>query len=433
MASPLPRIISRRTALAGFAAAAVCGTAVAGPDAPDSSKADAGAGPIFSQSGPNAEFYGIAEGFPVADPLLFYQPGVALEPKYRVGAFSHGDQLFPTRRIARAGTPWMFKRAQPDIRYSYRGKPSSVSEYLSRNPVTGLLIAKDDQILFESYQYARTDRDRFFSGSMVKTITGILVGIAISEGAIRSVDDATETYVPGFRGTEYGKTPIRDLLHMSSGVEFGEAEDGGRDLDRLWIDMVRGSGKGTVNSLAQFNRRVAPPGTRFFYASIEPDVLGVVLRYATNTTASDYLHQKVWEPMGAEADAAWMIDADGFEVAHTHFNAVLRDYARLGRLFSHDGAWDGKQIAPAQWMIDATTTRASDAYLAPGRAGPGSFGYGYLVWLLPGSRRQFAFISDFGQRIFVDPSSKLVMVQTALETTQQEVMHLWSALVEQFG
>jgi CubicO group peptidase (beta-lactamase class C family) len=220
---------------------------------------------------------------------------------------------------------------------------------------------------------------------------------------------------------------------MSSGVEFGEGEDGGRDLDRLWIDMVRGSGKGTLKSIAQFNRRIAPPGTRFFYASIEPDVLGVVLRYATNRTASDYLHQKVWEPIGAEADAAWMIDAEGFEVAHTHFNAVLRDYARLGRLFAHDGAWDGKQIVPAQWMIDATTSRASNTYLAPGRADPGSFGYGYLVWLLPGTRRQFAFISDYGQRIFVDPSSKLVMVQTALETTQKEVMHLWSALVEQFG
>jgi CubicO group peptidase (beta-lactamase class C family) len=96
---------------------------------------------------------------------------------------------------------------------------------------------------------------------------------------------------------------------------------------------------------------------------------------------------------------------------HTHFNAVLRDYARLGRLFAHDGAWEGKQIIPAQWMIEATTVRASDTYLAPARAGPGSLGYGYLVWLLPGTRRRFAFISDYGQRIFVDPGSKLVMVR----------------------
>ena len=111
--------------------------------------------------------------------------------------------------------------------------------------------------------------------------------------------------------------------------------------------------------------RIAPPGTRFYYASIEPDVLGVVLHQAVNKSASDYLQEKVWQPIGAEADAAWLVDAEGFEVAHHAFNAVLRDYARLGRLFAHDGAWDGKQIIPAQWMIDATTVRPSDAYLAP--------------------------------------------------------------------
>src|SRR5882762_6367862 len=106
----------------------------------------------------------------------------------------------------------------------------------------------------------------------------MLIGIAISDGAIKSVDDTSETYVPGFKGTEYGRTPIRDLLHMSSGVEFGEDQDNGRDLDRLWIDMVLGFGsnKGTLGSLTQFNRRIAAPGTRFFYASIEADVLGMV-------------------------------------------------------------------------------------------------------------------------------------------------------------
>jgi CubicO group peptidase (beta-lactamase class C family) len=432
MSSRLPYIISRRSALAGLAVAAACRSAMAGPVAGDATVENA-AGPVFSASGPDALHYGAAEGFPIADPLLAHQPGAPLEPKYRVGAFSHGDEIFPTRRVARAATPWNFKRSPQEIRYSYRGQESSVADYLSRNPVTGLLIASDDRILFEHYQYGRTDRDRLFSGSMAKTITGMLIGLAIAAGAIRSVDDTAETYVPGFRGTEYGRTPIRDLLHMSSGVAFGEAEDGGRDLDRLWIDMIRGSGNGTVNSIVQFNRRIAAPGTRYFYASIEPDVLGVVLHHATNSTASDYLQQKVWAAIGAEADAAWMIDAEGFEVAHTHFNAVLRDYARLGRLFAHDGAWEGQQIIPAEWMIEATTTRPSDAFLAPGRNGPGSFGYGYLIWLLPGSRRQFAFVSDYGQRILVDPGSKLVMVQTAVETAQPEVMHLWSALVEQFG
>ena len=320
----------------------------------------------------------------------------------------------------------MFKRSKADIRYS-------VGEYLSRNPVTGLLIAKDDQILFEHYQYGRTDRDRFASQSMAKSITAMLVGIALGQGAIKSVDDLAETYVPGFNGSEYGRTPIRDLLHMSSGVEFGETKDGQRDLNRLWIDMVLGLGptKGTINSIVQFNRRIAPPGTKYFYASIEADVLGVVLHYAVNQSASEYLQAKLWEPIGAEADATWVVDAQGFEVAHGFFNAVLRDYARLGRLLAHDGVWEGRQIIPAQYMIDATTTRPSDAYLAPGKALP-AFGHGYLLWLLPGARRQFALLGANGQSICIDPSSKLILVQTAVENNY-EVWRLWSALVEQFG
>jgi CubicO group peptidase (beta-lactamase class C family) len=383
-------------------------------------------GPGFSPSGPNAKVYGGDEGFPVADRALKVQPGEPHDVKYRVGAYTHFYEIYPTHRIKRAANPWIFKRSKADIRYS-------VGEYLSRNPVTGLLIAKDEQILFEHYQYGRTDRDRFASQSMAKSITAMLVGIALGQGAIKSVDDLAETYVPGFNGSEYGRTPIRDLLHMSSGVEFGETKDSQRDLNRLWIDMVLGLGptKGTINSIVQFNRRIAPPGTQYSYASIEADAVGVVLHYALNQSLSDYLQENLWERIGAEADAAWVIDAQGFEVAHCCFNAVLRDYARLGRLLAHHGRWDGKQIIPTKYLIDATTIRPSDTYLAPGRA-DSMFGYGYFIWLLPGARRQFALLGANGQHICVDPASKLIMVQTAVEHTA-EVWRLWSALVEQFG
>jgi CubicO group peptidase (beta-lactamase class C family) len=426
------RLVSRRAALAGLGAVA-CGSALAGSMVRGLADEN-NIGPAFSPSGPDAELYGAAEGFPIPDPALARRQGNPYEPRYRVGAFSHFDEIYPTRRIKRAGTPWMFKRSPADIRYAYRGKQSSLAEYLSRRPVTGLLIARDDQILFEHYQYGRADHDRLISQSMVKSIMGMLIGIAISEGAIKSVDDTPDSYVPGFKDTEYGRTPIRALLHMSSGVDFGEERDDGRDLNRLWGDMIAGSrisNKGTINSITQFNRRIAPPGTRYYYASIEPDVLGVVLHYAINKPASEYLQEKVWQPIGAEADATWLLDAEGVEVAHFGFNAVLRDYARLGRLLAHDGAWEGRQIIPAQWMIDATTVRASDAYLAPGKAMP-TLGYGYLLWLLPGVRRQFALAGDNGQRICVDPASKLVMVQTAVDDSS-EVWRLWATLVEQFG
>jgi hypothetical protein len=161
-------------------------------------------GQFFSTTGPNAELYGAADGYPV--------PDVSLVRRQGVGAFSHLDALYPTRQINRAMKPWMFKCSLDEIRYRFRRAEYSLSDYMSRKPITGLLVCKDNQILFESYQYGRRDYDRLVSQSMVKSIMGILIGIAISEGAIKSVDDKAEAYVPGLKGTEYGATPIRDLL-----------------------------------------------------------------------------------------------------------------------------------------------------------------------------------------------------------------------------
>jgi CubicO group peptidase (beta-lactamase class C family) len=157
----------------------------------------------------------------------------------------------------------------------------------------------------------------------------------------------------------------------------------------------------------------------------------MVLRAATGKSLSDYLQEKIWQPIGAEADARWMLDAEGFELAHFGFNAVLRDYARLARLLAHDGAWGGRQIIPAQWIVDATTVRPSDGYLAPGKADR-DFGYGYLLWLLPWGQRQFAMFGDFGQRVCIDPASKIVMVHTGLEQTP-ELWKLWLASLKRFS
>ena len=421
--------LTRRSMLAGLSASVLAKAA----HAASGQVANAEASPGFSLTGPDAARYGEADGYPAAVPWRLYQPGDPPD-RYRVGAYSRFDTIHPTSWIARSASTSTFRRTPMDLRYAIRGVSSTLDDYLARNPVTGLLIAQDDRILFEQYQYGRADADRFNSGSMAKSITGLMVGIAIGEGAIRSVDDPAEAYVPGFAGTEYGKTPIRDLLHMASGVYFGEQADGERDLNHLWNDMVIGgflTRKGTVGSVVQFNRRVAPPGTRFYYASIEAEVLGLVLRYAVGRSASDYLREKIWEQIGAEADARWLIDAEGIEYAISFFNATLRDYARLGRLLANDGSWDGRTIVPRSWMLDATTVRPIDGFLAPGRA-THRMGYGYLLWLFPGPRRQFAFLGDPGQRILVDPDSKLILVQTAVGRTD-EMWDLWSSLSAQFG
>jgi hypothetical protein len=170
--------------------------------------------PIYSETGPDAYLYGAAEGYPVPDASLARRQGNPWEPKYRVGAFSHLDALYPTRQINRAAKSWMFKCSPGEIRYRFRAAEYSLSDYMARHPITGLLVCKNDRILFESYQCGRTDRDRLVSQSMVKSITGILIGIAISEGAIKSVHDKAEAYVPGLKGTEWSNPNSGSSAHV---------------------------------------------------------------------------------------------------------------------------------------------------------------------------------------------------------------------------
>jgi CubicO group peptidase (beta-lactamase class C family) len=397
--------------------------------------ADNGAvvGPVFSDTGPDAALYGSAEGFPPGD------RATAGQPAHLVATYSRYDDLFPSRLVRRAATPWHFKRgAEPAITYKFRSDRLSIADYLGRNPATGLLIAKDDTILYEHYQYARTDKDRFLSQSMAKTVTAMLIGIAVSEGKIRSIDDPVSTYVPGLAATEYGKTSIRDLLHMASGVAFSENYDGNDDISRLARDLFLEQGKDPIAAVSQFNTRTAPPATIWHYASVETEVLGLVLRAAVGEPVADYLHARIWDAIGTEADASWSVDGTGQETTFCCLNATLRDYARLGRLLAHDGAWEGRQVIPRQWVLDATTVKPTDAYLAPKTATP-YFGYGYQTWILPGEQRRFALLGIRGQIILVDPASKLVMVHTAVRQkpsdpgSYAEPLALWFGVVEQFG
>ena len=390
-------------------------------------------GAVFSDTGPDAAAYGAAAGFPVGT------RATASQLENLVGTYSHFDEMFSSRPIRRATTPWLFKRvAEPAISYNFRADRLSIEDYLGRNPTTGLLIAKDDTILYEHYQYARTDRDRFLSQSMAKTITAMLIGIAVSENKIRSIDDLVSVYVPGLANTEYGKTPIRDLLHMSSGVAFTENYDGKDDVAQLSRDLFGVPGKDPVASVAQFNTRIAPPGTKWHYASVETEILGLVLRAATGVPVADYLGDKIWGAIGTEADASWTIDGTGQETTFCCFNATLRDYARLGRLLAHDGAWEGRQLIPRQWLLDATTVNPGNAYLAPRAATP-YFGYGYQVWILPGEQRSFALLGIRGQMILVDPASKLVMVHAAVRkqpvdrASSADLIALWLGVVAQLG
>jgi CubicO group peptidase (beta-lactamase class C family) len=387
------------------------------------------AGPRFSTTGPDAEAYGASQGYRFA--------AIPRQPFF-VGSFSQGDALLESRKIPRAASASRLARAplEPVVRYEHDGQTRSLDDYLARQPVTGLLIARGDTILVERYQYARTDRHRFTSFSIAKTVTAMLLGIALAEGRLRSVDDPAAAYVPALAGTEYGATPLRHLLQMSSGVRFLENYSGSDDAERLGIDTVLQQGPGGVDSVKPYNVRVRPPGSRFAYASVETQVLGLVLREATGRPVADYLHEKIWAPMGAEADASWFIDRAGQEATYCCLNAVLRDYARLALLLARDGRQGTRQLIPRDWILTATTVRPDDWHLKP-YAATSYYGYGYQTWILPGPRRMFALLGLRGQAIFVDPASQLVMVHTAVMLEPADLLlearALWQGVVATLG
>ena len=375
--------------------------------------------PRFSSGGPDAEKYGANEGYPVK--------AISRLPFF-VGAFSHYDQLLDGRTIRRAASPSRLLRApsEPALRYEYQTETRSLDDYLARNPATGLLIARGDTILVERYQYARTDRHRFTSFSMAKTVTAMLVGIALAENLIRSVDDPAGNYLPALADTEYGRTSIRHLLQMSSGVRFRENYSGQDDVARLFAATVLQDGPGGVEAVKPYNERVRWSGALFSYASVETQVLGLVLRSAVGRPVAEYFRDRIWEPIGAEADATWIVDASGQEAT----------YCWLGLLLAHDGRLGDRQIIPATWVRAATTIAANDWHLK-GVWQRTNFGYGYQTWIFAGERRMFALIGVHGQAIYVDPSSRLVMVHTAVreraDDPNEETIALWLRVVDALG
>jgi CubicO group peptidase (beta-lactamase class C family) len=394
------------------------------------------AGPHFRADGPEAERLGRAEGYPHCSGLTYLR-----EQRCRVGALSRFDELFPARMVQAPPVASPLQRAatEPVIRYRHGGRERTLQQYLDTRPVSGFLVAQGDTILLERYQYARTDRHRLTSFSMAKTLTGLLVGIAHADGAIRSLDDPAAAYVPELAGSAYGASSIRHLLQMASGIAFRETyTDTSSDIYQLARSTLEQGAGGAPAVLRRFERRRVPAGERFSYSSAESTVLGLVVAGATGKNMADYATEKLWQPLGAEADASWNVDANGAAIGYAYFNAVLRDWARLGLMLAHDGQWQGRQVVPREYLLEATTIRPGSPFWSTSFA-PGAHisGYGYQVWLPPTERRSFQLRGLRGQFVYVDPGSRLVMVQTAVRhgddgEADQELLEIWRAVMEQF-
>jgi CubicO group peptidase (beta-lactamase class C family) len=383
---------------------------------------------------PDEDLLGKAAGYPLGTRASWFYDESA-----RVGSFSHLDSLLPHYTLKKAASPLQLPPAasEPKLEYRFKNQAYTLDDFLAHQRITGLLVIKDGEVLVERYQYDRKPADRFVSHSMAKSIVSIAIGMALAEGKIASLDDPVSKYVPKLAGVPYGETSIRNVLRMASGVPFSEVYDGKDDLARF--GMLRSS-QGSIEALRAFKTREDEQGTRFHYASDQTVILAVLLRAVTGTTLSEYLTERLWQPMGAEADATWIRTRDGTEVAAGSFNAVLRDYGRLGMLLANDGAVGAGQIVPKDYLMEATDWHRQPDAFKPGRATP-YFGYGYQFWLFPGEKRRFALLGVYGQSIFVDPELKLVMVITAVarnasvgkESFAFERSAVWRGLIGKYG
>ena len=323
-----------------------------------------------------------------------------VDPKF-VDVWSRMDEFNAWRGVRKADAPREFRyQKNEDL-------DGLVGAFMEANQNTGLIVLKGDALLAERYQYGRTPEHRLASASVAKTVLAMLVGIALHEKKISSIDDLASRYVSDLKGHPYGETSIRHLLTMSSGIAV-ESEN------RLIVNTLRQKTQGGADTVLEWKRE-APAGTRFRYNSADSEVLGLVLFHATRTPVATYLSEKIWQPMGAEANATWLVDKGGFETGFCCINARLRDYARFGMLLANYGALDGKEIIPAGWVKAATTPERP--HLAVGKATPNN-GYGYQTWITsraePPHFPRFAALGIRGQAIFVDPARKIVVVHTAV-------------------
>ncbi len=348
-----------------------------------------------------------------------------------VDGFSRADELYPARSVAAPASPLPWRRPEraPGLVYDAAGGAGRVAldGYLDRNPATGLAIVKDDTLLVERYRYGRDDRHRFTSFSMAKTVVALLVGIAVEDGRIASIDDPAARYVPELAGSEYGRTPLRHLLTMSSGVAFREDYDGNDDISRLGRATVGGAGPGGAAAARLVDRRAAAPGARWSYASAETFVLALVLAGAVGEPVATYTSSRLWQPIGAEADASWLVAASGNAVGYMGFNAVLRDYARLARMLAAGGRAGDRQVVPARWL--AAMARP---HFTPRQTG-GFWGYGFQTRIIPDGDGRYALLGVRGQVTYVDPGRRLAMVHTAVrpqfrDPGAADTMALWRSL-----
>jgi len=296
--------------------------------------------------------------------------------------------------------------------FNWEGKTVDVQQYLDYSNTTGLLIIHKDTIVYEQYFNGMKEETTHISWSVGKSFGATLVGIALEDGWFASIEDPVTKYLPQLKKSGYDGVQIKDILQMSSGIKFTEDyRDFNSDINRFGRGFALGS---SLEKFVKSLKNEREPGTYNHYVSMDTQVLGMLVMQVTGKNLSDYLKEKIWDPVGMEHDAQWIIDKTGTEAAFGGLNITLRDYAKFGLLYMKEGNWNGQQIISKDWINQSLTPNAP--HLQPGADNPMSdniFGYGFQWWLPEEPDSDYFASGIYNQYIYNNTIKDLIIVKTS--------------------
>ncbi|MBA58545.1 MAG: serine hydrolase [Gammaproteobacteria bacterium] len=325
--------------------------------------------------------------------------------------FDRVVDFFPTKELSASPDPLVFKQGKKidlPLWFEFQGNRIDVKQYLLRTDTSALLILRDGKIVYENYWLTGGKEKNWLSMSVAKSFISALIGIAVDEGFVESIQDAVTDYVPQLRGSSYDGVRIKDILNMSSGASWNENySDSESDIMRSARILASG---GSLDDFSASLEKDFVPGTFNRYNSTDTQVLGMLLRETTGTSVTAYMKKKFWDPIGAQDSGYWILDSEEMEMVYAGFNATARDYAKLGELYRLEGKLNGRQIISGSWVRASLTP--DQPHLMPGDNPLSDFpmGYGYQWWI-PDASGDFTAIGVYNQFIYVSPKSGMVAVK----------------------
>lgn len=324
--------------------------------------------------------------------------------------FQHTPEIQPTKKISKEGETFHFlKEDNTKLAEGFHFKDTFYpsEKFMEDTKTSAMLVIKNDVIKYEEYFFGGDENTLFSSNSMGKSFVSALMGIAVSEGYIESIEDPIGKYIPEFVGTELENIPIRACLQMASGINFDE------DTDMSNFSMRTLIGTPAMKVIAKYGLQEEPYTYRR-YLSINTEILGQVIKNATGCGLAEYMEEKLWKKIGVEHDAYWTLSNDT-ELAMGGLSVSLRDYARFARLYLNEGSYQGKQILTKEWVKESMDVSAEYSKPGANRDAYNVIGYGYQWWVPEGNQGEFMAIGVYGQWIYVNPSKQIIIVKTSAD------------------